>query len=170
MVRLLEDGRRQGGEFLFPGDVFGRETVGKDEFVAGVVTPVTSRRLRVRGTGHIATGFFTRTRRRYLAGQIRLTRSRLIRLGRKTAVECIASFLLEMHERLQGLDHVSNDRTILDLPMNRLDIADYPGLTNEAGCGRLAEFRRHGMFDIQRTRATILDRRALGLAGSDQLH
>jgi CRP/FNR family nitrogen fixation transcriptional regulator len=171
-VRLLEDGRRQVGEFLFSGDVFGWETVDEHEFAAEAVTTTTLRRLRVRAVEDRADSdrVFAQTLRRYMAGQIRLTRSRLILLGRKTASERIASFLLEMRERLQGLDHASQDRTTLDLPMSRLDMADYLGLTIETVCRGLGELRRHGMIDIQRTRVTILDRQALGLAGSDRLH
>lgn len=37
-VRLMEDGRRQVGEFLFPGDLFGWEALDEHDFGAEAVT------------------------------------------------------------------------------------------------------------------------------------
>jgi CRP/FNR family nitrogen fixation transcriptional regulator len=175
-VRLLEDGRRQVGEFLFPGDVVGWETVDEHEFAAEAVTAATLRRLPVRAvedqadTDHA----FAQMLRRYMAGQVRVARGRLVLLGRKTASERIASFLLEMHVRLQTLEPSSQEDCqagmLLDLPMSRQDVADYLGLTTETVCRGLSELRRLGMIDTRRTRIAICDLRALGLAGSDRLH
>src|SRR5947209_4785447 len=62
-------------------------------------------------------------------------------LGRMTASERVASFLLEMFER--------RDRTkALDVPMPRNDIADYLGLTIETVCRILSLFKRDGVIAI----------------------
>ena len=165
-VRLLEDGRRQVGEFLFAGDVFGWDAVGEHEFAAEAVSPVTLRRLRLSTLEERADEDrrFAQRLRRYTADQVRLARSRLVLLGRKTASERIASFLLEMCERL---DH--SGKAVIELPMSRADMADYLGLTIETVCRGLTELRRRGTIAVERTRVAIQDPRALALAGSDWL-
>ena len=165
-VRLLEDGRRQVGEFLLAGDVFGWDAVGEHEFAAEAVTPVTLRRIRLSSIEERADEdrCFAQRLRRYTADQVRIARARLVLLGRKTAAERIASFLLEMVERLN-----SPDEAVIELPMSRADMADYLGLTIETVCRGLTELRRQGTIAVERTRVAIRDSRALALAGSDCL-
>jgi len=190
-VRLLEDGRRQVGEFLFAGDVFGWDAVEEHEFAAEAVTPVTLRRLRLSVVEAHADGdrAFARRLRRYTADQVRLARSRLVLLGRKTASERVASFLLEMCARLDrpSLTHLNlahlnlarpnlarpgvtcSSNTVIELPMSRADMADYLGLTIETICRGLSELRRRGTIVVARTRVAIQDPNALALAGADRM-
>lgn len=166
-VKLLEDGRRQVGEFMLAGDIFGWEAAGDHEFGAEAVTPVTLRRFKLEAIEQRADNdrVFAQKLRCYASGQVRVARERLVLLGRKTASERIASFLLEMDERLRASAHA-----VIELPMSRVDIADYLGLTIETVCRGLAEFRRNGTITIERTRVVVCNRSALGLAGSDRLH
>ena len=69
-------------------------------------------------------------------------------LGRKTASERIASFLMEMDRRLGR-----QKPPVLELPMCRTDIADHLGLTVETVCRVLAHMKRDGMVAITRTGA-----------------
>jgi CRP/FNR family nitrogen fixation transcriptional regulator len=166
-VRLLEDGRRQVGEFLFAGDLLGCDSAQQYEFGAEAVTPATLRRYRAvaieeRADSDLA---FAQRLRRHSAGQIRAARGRLILLGRKTASERIASFLIEMQTRLRP-----SAPGAIELPMARGDIADYLGLTVETVCRGLTEMRQLGIIAVDRTRVTILDRSGLVRAGSDQVH
>jgi CRP/FNR family transcriptional regulator, nitrogen fixation regulation protein len=165
-VRLLEDGRRQVGEFLLAGDVFGWDAVGEYEFAAEAVTPVTLHRFRLSTIEDRADEDrrFAQRLRRYTADQVRLARNRLVLLGRKTAAERIACFLLEMSERLH-----CPGQAVIELPMSRADMADYLGLTIETVCRGLTELRRQGTIAVERTRLVIQDPRALALAGSDWL-
>ncbi len=166
-VRLLEDGRRQVGEFLFAGDLLGCDSAQQYEFGAEAVTPATLRRYRVsaiedRADSDLA---FAQRLRRHSASQVRAARGHLILLGRKTASERIASFLIEMQTRLRPSAAGS-----IDLPMCRGDIADYLGLTIETVCRGLAEMRHLGIIAVDRTRIAVLDRGGLARAGSDQIH
>jgi CRP/FNR family nitrogen fixation transcriptional regulator len=86
-------------------------------------------------------------------------------LGRKTASERIASFLLEMIERLPNVR-----RNMLDLPMSRTDMADHLGLTIETVCRVLAHLRRDGTIAIERGRIAIHDAVALQQMASEPRH
>ena len=166
-VKLLEDGRRQVGAFLFAGDLFGWDAGGEHAFAAEAVTDVTLRRFKISDVEERAATdhtFATRLRR-YLIAQIGVARNHLVLLGRKTAAERIASFLTEMTDRLD-----SRPGSGIDLPMSRADIADYLGLTVETVCRGLTELRRHGTVTVDRTRIVIRDRAALGQSTGVRLH
>jgi CRP/FNR family nitrogen fixation transcriptional regulator len=166
-VRLLEDGRRHVGEFLFAGDVFGWESTDEHAFSVEAVTPVTLRRFPISAIEARADNdpAFARELRRYISGQVRCTRGRLVLLGRKTASERVASFLVEMRERLQP-----EQAGVVRLPMSRGDIADHLGLTVETVCRGLTEFRKRGVIAVDRARIVIRDAQSLEMAGSDRMH
>ncbi|HTW28938.1 MAG TPA: helix-turn-helix domain-containing protein [Acetobacteraceae bacterium] len=166
-VSLMDDGRRQVGEFLFAGALFGWEALDTYDFAAEAVTPVVLRRYPRRSLELLADrdAGFARRLRAVIAAQMRAGRERLVLLGRKTASERIATFLLEMATRL-GSDATS----LIELPMGRADMADYLGLTVETVCRGLGRFGRSGAITVDRARVTIRDRRALGVAGCEFMH
>jgi CRP-like cAMP-binding protein len=84
---------------------------------------------------------------------------RMMMLGRLSAPERVATFLLDMFKR--------RDATrMLDLPMSRNDIADYLGLTIETVCRVMSAFKRKGIIDIPNLhRVELRDRSALAAIG-----
>jgi CRP/FNR family nitrogen fixation transcriptional regulator len=166
-VKLMEDGRRQIGEFLVAGDLLGFDTLGTFDFSAEAVSDVVLRRYPRRMVDALAENnvALTRRLREIAAGNLRTAYTRLVLLGRKTASERIASFLLEMSERLPG-----SKRDVLDLPMGRTDIADHLGLTIETVCRVLAHLRREGTIGIERASIAICDRTALRKMACDVRH
>lgn len=160
-VQLMEDGRRQVGEFLFAGDLFGWEALDTHDFSAEAVTPVTLRRFTRRDVEALADRdpAVSRELRALSARRLRSGRDHMVLLGRKTASERIASFLLEMSERISR-----DDQSGLDLPMSRSDMGDYLGLTIETVCRRLTHLRHEGTIVIKGTTIAIRDPRALGAA------
>jgi len=119
VLQITPDGRRQITSFCFPGDVFGLEPGGEHEFCAESVDGAGIRVLRPANANGFAQQLLSLALRRFARMQ-----AHLVLLGRMSANEKMASFLLDLHER-QGEDGTIN------LPMQRNDIADYLGITFE---------------------------------------
>lgn len=163
-VRLMQDGRRQVGEFLLPGDVFGWDALDKHDFGAEAVMPATLHRFSRAGLAALIDNdsALSRRIREMTAVQARAGREHMILLGRMTASERIAGFLLEMARRMK-LDKESP----IDLPMIRDDIADYLGLTTETVCRQLTRLRRDGTIAFNGVKISIVNRSMLEAAGCE---
>lgn len=163
-VKLMEDGRRQVNEFLLPGDWFGLEALAEHDFAAEAVSSAVLRRYPRRNVDGLADRdpAIGRWLLELATRQLRGARDRMVTLGRKTASERIAGFLLEMAQRMP------RDRNgVVDLPMSRGDIADHLGLTIETVCRSLAQLRREGTIALTRSRLAVRDRPTLqGLASA----
>lgn len=124
--KLLSDGRRQVGAFHFPGDLFGCERGGAHRLTAEAVTDAAVVVYRRRSCEALAARDAAVACRLWALAARDLDRAEehLLLLGRKTAVERVAAFLLQMAAR-------SPAGGSIELPMTRRDIADYLGLTIE---------------------------------------
>ena len=120
--KLLSDGRRQIGAFHLPGDVFGLESRSTHRLAAEAIVDTTVRlveapqpgaggRDRCQGCAQPWT---------MTAGDLRHAEDHMLLLGRKSAMERVANFLLEMDRRLAVTG-------MMALPMCRRDIGDYLG-------------------------------------------
>jgi CRP-like cAMP-binding protein len=149
------------------GDLLGFDTLGTFDFAAEAVSDVVLRRYPRRMVDALAENnvALTRRLREVTADNLRTAYSRLLLLGRKTASERIASFLLEMTERLP-----ESKPDVLDLPMGRTDIADHLGLTIETVCRVLAHLRREQTIAIDRRCITIHNKVALQHVACDVRH
>jgi CRP/FNR family transcriptional regulator, nitrogen fixation regulation protein len=166
VVNLLEDGRRQIGEFLLPGDLLGFDVFGTHDFAAEAVTEVVLRRYPRRMVEALAEKQLGLSRwlRDVVATNLRTAHARLLMLGRKTASERLAGFLLEMSKRL------ARKGEWMELPMSRTDVADHLGLTIETVCRLLAHLRREKTVDIGRGSIRITDMVALGQMALEARH
>jgi CRP/FNR family nitrogen fixation transcriptional regulator len=166
-VKLMEDGRRQVCAFLMPGDLFGFDDLVTHDFAAEAVSDVVLRRYPRRLVEALADGRLALARRLrdLTAISLRTAHSHLMLLGRKSASERIASFLLEMAERLP-----EHGDCVVCLPMTRTDVADYLGMTIETVCRNLAQFRRDGTIAIERGGIAIRNRVSLEMMASEPRH
>lgn len=76
----------------------------------------------------------------------------MLLLGRKSAMERVASFLLEMDRRLATTGMVA-------LPMCRRDIGDYLGLTLETVSRALSQLHADGVVGFSGARQIVLRNR-----------
>ena len=164
---MMDDGRRQVGEFMLPGDLFGHDDLDSHAFAAEAVSEIMLRRYPVQRVEALAETHAALGRRlRELALlHLRSARERLWLLGRKTAVERLASFILEMDRRSRP-----DDTGLLTLPMSRTDIADHLGLTVETVCRALTQIRREGLISISRSTLRVHDHAALGCMARETRH
>jgi CRP/FNR family transcriptional regulator len=86
----------------------------------------------------------------------------MLLLGQKSAVERVASFLLEMASRLSGDGEDASGRTVFELPFGRQEIAEVLGLTIETVSRQITRLRSEGLIETPGKRMiAILDRAAL---------
>lgn len=91
-------------------------------------------------------------------------RNWMLLLGRKTASEKIASFLLDMSQRLgdTGCQPRAGDAPHFQLPFGRQQIADILGLTIETVSRQMTRLRADGVIDLpSRREVVIVDRTEL---------
>lgn len=155
-VALMCDGRRQIGAFYFPGDWFGIEASPAHQYAAEALSEV---RLESHDRSAIMSlGVHPELGAELMAAMVKeLSRAHdhMMLLGRKTAEEKVATFLIDL-----------DTRGVRDLPMRRQDIADYLGLTIETVSRMFSHLQQAGVITICNTRRlVILDRQELaGLA------
>jgi len=87
------------------------------------------------------------------------TRRWMLLLGRKSAAEKVASFLLEMCERGSGAgceDGEAPAEVLLDLPVSRQQIADVLGLTIETVSRQFTRLKSEGVIDLPSRREVLV--------------
>jgi CRP/FNR family nitrogen fixation transcriptional regulator len=157
-VKLMADGRRQVCTFMFAGDLIGLDDTTVHDFGAEAVTESVLRRYPRRTVDALAESapVLGRALRDDMMTSLHAIHQQLTLLGRRTASERIAAFLLEMDRRIPR-----TTKSLLHLPMSRGDIADYLGLTVETVCRLLAQMKRDQILIILRAGVQLLDRAAL---------
>ncbi len=161
-TRLLSDGRRQVGDFYYAGDLFGFEDGPLHRLAAEALCPceiLVVRRSALRQFGG-ADGGFERQIWTATSRELSRTQEHLMLLGRKTAAEKVAAFLLALADRFPG--------ALTDLPMGRQDMADYLGLTIETVSRMLTQMQAEGLVRFEGCRRFIvLNRKALAILATD---
>lgn len=130
LSRSLADGRRQILGFLLPGDFLGLGVEGTHGCDADTLTEAKVCRFeRTAFEGFLLENPDVALRLlRIASSDLAQAARHEVLLGRKTAVERIASFLLDLRDR-SGARHLRTRPLVL--PMTRGEIADYTGLTIE---------------------------------------
>jgi CRP/FNR family nitrogen fixation transcriptional regulator len=152
--KLLSDGRRHIGAFHLPGDVFGLGSDRTHRLTAEAIIDTTVRTVRrhsleaaAKTDVQIACNLWAMT-----ASDLCHAEDHMLLLGCKTAMERVATFLLEMDRRLSKLG-------MLALPMCRRDIGDYLGLSLETVSRALSQLHSEGVLVFSGARQITLRNR-----------
>jgi len=139
--KLLSDGRRQIGAFHLAGDIFGLENGVTHRFTAEAIVDTTVRLMKRCSLEHVAEtdAMVALDLLNMTTSNLRHAEDHMLLLGRKTSLERVAAFLLEMDPRLTAAG-------VMALPMSRRDIADYLGLTLETVSRALSHLHGKGIL------------------------
>ena len=77
----------------------------------------------------------------------------MLTLGRKTASERVASFLLWV---ARHADPEERGETTFDIPLGRADIADFLGLTEETVSRQVTSLRKAGIISLETSRSILV--------------
>lgn len=154
--RILADGRRQIIGFHMPGEVFGCAATEHHRTSAEAITDtrvlVFERSQLERLASHnveAACRLWAMTAR-----DLEQAEEHVLTLGRRSAVERVGAFLLDLDDR-------AGVAGTIDLPMTRRDIADYLGLTLETVSRSLSQLQSDGALVLSDARRIALHRRVL---------
>ncbi|MEM8917254.1 MAG: Crp/Fnr family transcriptional regulator [Pseudomonadota bacterium] len=152
LTSSLEDGREQIIGIAYPSDFVGRPFGDTNEYT---VTALTDAKLCAfaRSDFEKFTPEHPQMEHKLLEKTLdELDRARrwMLLLGRKTAPEKVASFLLEMSQKLGGNDCTTGDSALMafELPFGRQQIADILGLTIETVSRQMTQMKKAGLIDL----------------------
>jgi CRP-like cAMP-binding protein len=139
LTRFQESGKRQVIAFCYPGDIVGFPRSGLHCADCSAVVPA---QVNIYGAAILEDGYsHPDLHQRLLKAallEISSMQDHFLTLGRRLAAEKLASFLLHSADRV---GKPLGTYTQLELPMSRVDIADYLGLTPETVSRTFTQFR-----------------------------
>jgi CRP/FNR family transcriptional regulator len=156
LYKLLPDGRRQIVGFALPGDFLGMNVSGRHNFSADAIGHVTVCQFAKTPFGRFIEDrpHLLRRINELAIRELSQARDHMVLLGRRSADEKIATFLLGWRDRLCALKAPSDT---VPLPMSRQDIADYLGLTIETVSRTFTKLERHGAIEIIHGGISLID-------------
>ncbi|KAB2939969.1 MAG: helix-turn-helix domain-containing protein [Hyphomicrobium sp.] len=156
VYKTLPDGRRQIIDFAYPGDLIGLGVLGEHVLSAQATVPSKVRCLSASALERIAETDAGLALKLYksVCQELAATRSLLVTVGQRSAIERVAAFLVALHRRT-----ATDGSTAVKLAMRRSDIADLLGLTIETVSRTLTKLRAMSVIDIGQggTRVDLCD-------------
>jgi CRP/FNR family transcriptional regulator, anaerobic regulatory protein len=148
LYKLLADGRRQVVELLGAGDMFGLAHQAVHDCSAESLVPCSV--ISFDRAAFERSPDLVRTLNDSLRARMWALREHAMLLGRKSALERVATFLLRCVPNRGGPAcrgrHGASDSADVRLAMTRQEIADYLGLTIETVSRAFSELRRRGVL------------------------
>jgi CRP/FNR family transcriptional regulator, anaerobic regulatory protein len=156
LYKLLADGRRQIIGFALPGDFLGLAASSRHNFSADAIGAVELCQFSRSGFAKFSQNKPDLLRRinELAVKELGQAQNHIVLLGRRSAEEKVATFLVGWRSRMAELSGPSHT---VPLPMSRQDIADYLGLTIETVSRTFTKFERDGVIQIVHGGIRILD-------------
>jgi len=167
VYRILNNGRRVILGFVRPGDLMGVSLRGRYLYTVEAITPVEARRLpkhRFESLSerepHLKEQLFSK-----LFDEMAAVQDQMVLLSRRGAEEKLAGFFL-----LMTRGQVQNRRMLIELPMTRLDIADYLGMTIETVSRTFTKLAGYGVIStVGRNSIAVLNMDTLAALADGEL-
>jgi CRP/FNR family transcriptional regulator len=156
LYKLLADGRRQIIGFALPGDFLGLAASSRHNFSADAIGAVELCQFSRSAFAKFSQNKPDLLRRinELAVRELGQAHDHIVLLGRRSAEEKVATFLVSWRNRMAELSGPSHT---VPLPMSRQDIADYLGLTIETVSRTFTKFERDGVIEIVHGGIRILD-------------
>ncbi|MBY4893870.1 helix-turn-helix domain-containing protein [Rhodobacteraceae bacterium N5(2021)] len=154
LARVMENGRRQIVAFALPGDVVGFPEGNLHHTDCDAITDcvVLAHRRSALDRCNPNPELHRRLTRAALH-EICAMQDHFMMLSSKSAAEKIASFVLTLAERI---GEPATDGIHVDIPMRRVDIADFLGLTTETVCRTFTQFRKAGLITLETAQKAVV--------------
>ena len=156
LVKMLADGRQQIVGLQFAPDFLGRPFRAESSLTAEAATdvsvctfPNTVIERMISDTPELEHRLLEQTLK-----ELDEARDWMVTLGRKTAAEKVASFLLLIATNADPENE--SDSAEFDLPLTRLDIADFLGLTIETVSRQMTKLRKEAVIEVRNNRHVIV--------------
>ncbi len=145
--KLLADGRRQIVGFLSAGDFLGLASGDRYAFSAEALTAGSACRFRKTDYRRLLAEMpeLEHALLDRAAHELKAAHDQMLLLGRKTAMERLASFLVDLSEKAR---RSGGDGRLVALPMTRAEIADYLGLTTETVSRNTTRLKTRGVIRL----------------------
>ncbi|MCC6205513.1 MAG: helix-turn-helix domain-containing protein [Hyphomicrobiales bacterium] len=156
LYKLTPDGRRQIVGFAIPGDFLGLALADRYGYSVDAVVPVRACRF----SREVFSQFLDkkphlfRRLHEFATHELSLAQDQMLVLGRRTADEKIATFLIGWRDRWA---RVSRSSVTVPLHMSRQDIADFLGLTIETVRRTISRLAREKLILVVPDGVRLLD-------------
>jgi len=158
LAKTLSDGRQQIVSLQFAPDFLGRPFKSESALSAEAATDVSLCTFPKAALERLMQASPELERRLYRQALDELDQARewIVTLGRKTAGEKIASFLLMIARNIDPSADPDRDSANFELPLTRADIADFLGLTIETVSRQLTRLRADKVISIENNRNVVV--------------
>ena len=161
LYKLLPDGRRQVTGFLFVSDFLGLANGENYAYGAEAVVDAELCRFRKHELEALIDRFPRMEKQLFglASNELAAAQEQMLVLGRKSARERIASFLLMLQKR--STSRLPRNGAVA-VPMNRADVGDYLGISTETVSRTFTELKSANVIALDKpTKVRILDQQQL---------